>query len=106
MPWWLPTITDDRLNNPIPRTTESIIFILPKPFLNILDGKVFFANRSSKVGKTPADMGPFGNDEEVEKLMKYGIEQDKKRLMDAGILPKPDTKLSPQIKKKPPFSSN
>jgi len=47
------------------------------------------------VTKPPPNMGPFGNDDEVEKLMKYGIEQDKKRLMDAGILPK---------LKKPPFS--
>lgn len=37
------------------------------------------------------NMGPFGNDEEVVKLMKYGIDFDRQRLVAAGVM-KPDEK--------------
>lgn len=37
--------------------------------------------------KAPVNMGPFGNDEEVKKLVEYGLEYDRQRLIAAGKIP-------------------
>lgn len=48
----------------------------------------FLCGFKDMMADKPVNMGPFGNDEEVKKLVKYGIEHDRQRLMEAGILPK------------------
>jgi hypothetical protein len=53
---------------------------------------------SSLPPKTPpSNMGPFGNDDEVTKLMKYGLEFDRKRLLATGML-KAAAPSSPALK--------